>query len=81
MVTLFQVNGEMVYFDPKGNTLGYEDVFQKLICVRDIINTLPQALIKRPNTLVNRMLKDKLALNNASLLSPSNEPIIRKQVK
>ena len=29
MVTFFQVIGAMVYVDPQGNTLGYEDVFSK----------------------------------------------------
>ena len=29
MVTFFQVNGAMVYVDPQGKTLGYEDVFFK----------------------------------------------------
>ncbi len=35
----------MVYVDPQGNTLGYEHVFQKLICEIDMMKTLVQALI------------------------------------
>ena len=30
MITLFQVNGIMLYVDPDGATLGYEDVFTKI---------------------------------------------------
>jgi quercetin dioxygenase-like cupin family protein len=30
MITLFQVNGIMLYVDPDGNALGYEDVFSKI---------------------------------------------------
>lgn len=30
MITLFQVNGTMVYVDPVGMVLGYEDVFSKI---------------------------------------------------
>jgi quercetin dioxygenase-like cupin family protein len=30
MITLFQVNGVMVYVDPWGKTTGYEDVFTKI---------------------------------------------------
>ena len=30
MVTLFQVNGIMLYVDPDGNAQGYEDVFSKI---------------------------------------------------
>ena len=30
MITLFQVNGIMLYVDPDGNALGYEDVFTKI---------------------------------------------------
>jgi len=30
MITLFQVNGAMIYVDPDGKTLGYEDVFTKI---------------------------------------------------
>ena len=30
MITLFQVNGVMLYVDPYGETLGYEDVFTKI---------------------------------------------------
>jgi 2,4'-dihydroxyacetophenone dioxygenase len=30
MVTLFQVNGIMLYVDPDGRALGYEDVFSKI---------------------------------------------------
>ncbi len=29
MITLFQVNGIMLYVDPDGNALGYEDVFEQ----------------------------------------------------
>lgn len=35
MVTLFQVNGAMIYVDPDGGVLGYEDVFTKIdLCRR-----------------------------------------------
>ena len=30
MITLFQVNGAMIYVDPEGDVLGYEDVFTKI---------------------------------------------------
>ena len=30
MITLFQVNGAMIYVDPDGAVLGYEDVFTKI---------------------------------------------------
>ena len=30
MITLFQVNGAMIYVDPDGRVLGYEDVFTKI---------------------------------------------------
>ncbi|WMS40775.1 2,4'-dihydroxyacetophenone dioxygenase family protein [Acuticoccus sp. MNP-M23] len=30
MITYFQVNGVMLYVDPFGNTMGYEDVFTKI---------------------------------------------------
>ena len=30
MITLFQVNGVMLYVDPDGAVLGYEDVFTKI---------------------------------------------------
>lgn len=30
MITYFQVNGCMIYVDPDGNVLGYEDVFTKI---------------------------------------------------
>jgi 2,4'-dihydroxyacetophenone dioxygenase len=30
MITLFQVNGIMLYVDPDGNAVGYEDVFTKI---------------------------------------------------
>jgi quercetin dioxygenase-like cupin family protein len=30
MITMFQVNGLMLYVDPLGNALGYEDVFTKI---------------------------------------------------
>ena len=30
MITLFQVNGAMIYVDPDGRMLGYEDVFTKI---------------------------------------------------
>jgi quercetin dioxygenase-like cupin family protein len=30
MITLFQVNGIMLYVDPDGNVQGYEDVFSKI---------------------------------------------------
>ena len=39
VITFFQVNGAMVYVDPQGNTLGYEDVFSKIdICKRHYEN-------------------------------------------
>jgi 2,4'-dihydroxyacetophenone dioxygenase len=35
MITLFQVNGAMIYVDPDGEMLGYEDVFTKIdLCRR-----------------------------------------------
>jgi len=35
MITLFQVNGTMLYVDPDGTVLGYEDVFTKIdLCRR-----------------------------------------------
>jgi 2,4'-dihydroxyacetophenone dioxygenase len=34
MITLFQVNGIMLYVDPDGNALGYEDVFTKIAMCR-----------------------------------------------
>ena len=34
MITLFQVNGIMLYIDPDGNALGYEDVFTKISMCR-----------------------------------------------
>ena len=30
MITMFNVNGAMIYVDEKGETLGYEDVFTKI---------------------------------------------------
>ncbi|MDF2233200.1 hypothetical protein P2H44_11615 [Albimonas sp. CAU 1670] len=30
MITYFQVNGVMIYVDPRGKTVGYEDVFTKI---------------------------------------------------
>ena len=30
MITLFQVNGAMIYVDPDGKTVGYDDVFTRL---------------------------------------------------
>jgi hypothetical protein len=30
MITMFQVNGAMIYVDPDGAVLGYEDVFTKI---------------------------------------------------
>ncbi|MDB5733696.1 MAG: cupin [Alphaproteobacteria bacterium] len=30
MITMFQVNGVMIYVDPDGGVLGYEDVFTKI---------------------------------------------------
>jgi 2,4'-dihydroxyacetophenone dioxygenase len=30
MITFFQVNGAMIYVDPDGEVLGYEDVFTKI---------------------------------------------------
>ena len=30
MITMFQVNGVMLYVDPMGNTMGYEDVFTEI---------------------------------------------------
>jgi len=34
MITLFQVNGIMLYVDPDGNALAYEDVFSKIALCR-----------------------------------------------
>ncbi len=34
MITLFQVNGIMLYVDPDGNVEGYEDVFTKIAMCR-----------------------------------------------
>jgi 2,4'-dihydroxyacetophenone dioxygenase len=34
MITLFQVNGIMLYVDPDGKVLGYEDVFSKITMCR-----------------------------------------------
>jgi 2,4'-dihydroxyacetophenone dioxygenase len=35
MITLFQVNGAMIYVDPDGAVLGYDDVFTKIdLCRR-----------------------------------------------
>ena len=34
MITLFQVNGIMLYVDPDGNAQGYEDVFSKIAMCR-----------------------------------------------
>jgi len=30
MITMFQVNGAMIYVDPDGAVQGYEDVFTKI---------------------------------------------------
>lgn len=30
MITMFQVNGAMIYVDPDGKTMGYDDVFTKI---------------------------------------------------
>jgi hypothetical protein len=30
MITLFQVNGAMIYVDPDGNAVGYDDVFTRI---------------------------------------------------
>lgn len=35
MITLFQVNGLMLYVDPYGKTMGYEDVFTKIDMCRE----------------------------------------------
>lgn len=38
MITLFQVNGAMIYVDPDGGVLGYEDVFTKIdLCRRHFL--------------------------------------------
>ena len=29
MITLFQVNGSLMYVDPQGNATGYDDVFTR----------------------------------------------------
>jgi hypothetical protein len=35
MITMFQVNGAMIYVDPDGAVQGYEDVFTKIeLCKR-----------------------------------------------
>ena len=40
MITLFQVNGAMIYVDPDGAVLGYEDVFTKIdLCRRHFAAT------------------------------------------
>jgi len=40
MITLFQVNGAMIYVDPDGTVLGYEDVFTKIdLCRRHFAAT------------------------------------------
>jgi hypothetical protein len=40
MITLFQVNGAMIYVDPDGGVLGYEDVFTKInLCRRHFAAT------------------------------------------
>jgi 2,4'-dihydroxyacetophenone dioxygenase len=40
MITLFQVNGAMIYVDPDGAVLGYEDVFTKIdLCRRHFAET------------------------------------------
>jgi len=39
MITFFQVNGAMIYVDPDGRVLGYEDVFTKIdLCRRHFIS-------------------------------------------
>jgi hypothetical protein len=30
MITLFQVNGAMIYVDPDGKNVGYDDVFTRI---------------------------------------------------
>ena len=35
MITMFQVNGVMLYVDPVGKTVGYEDVFTKIDMCRE----------------------------------------------
>ena len=30
MITMFQVNGAMIYVDPDGNCIGYDDVFTRI---------------------------------------------------
>ena len=40
MITLFQVNGVMVYVDPDGAVLGYEDVFTKIDACRKHYTTI-----------------------------------------
>ena len=37
MITMFQVNGAMIYVDPDGGVLGYEDVFSKIDACRERI--------------------------------------------
>jgi quercetin dioxygenase-like cupin family protein len=40
MITLFQVNGAMIYVDPDGHALGFEDVFTKIdLCRRHFTAT------------------------------------------
>jgi quercetin dioxygenase-like cupin family protein len=34
MITLFQVNGPLIYVDPDGNACGYDDVFTRLAAAR-----------------------------------------------
>ena len=35
MITMFQVNGSLIYVDPHGKTLGYDDVFTRLERARE----------------------------------------------
>ncbi|MEM7696741.1 MAG: 2,4'-dihydroxyacetophenone dioxygenase family protein [Pseudomonadota bacterium] len=40
MITYFQVNGVMLYVDPFGKTIGYEDVFTKIEMCREHYETV-----------------------------------------
>jgi quercetin dioxygenase-like cupin family protein len=48
MITLFQVNGIMLYVDPDGNALGYEDVFTKISMCRKHYAAAPRRRLRRP---------------------------------
>jgi 2,4'-dihydroxyacetophenone dioxygenase len=47
MITLFQVNGAMIYVDPDGRCLGYDDVFTRIdkCCAHYATNGLGEAYV------------------------------------